>query len=639
MAINLLDSMIINRISAGEVVESSFSIVKELVDNSLDAGADKITIEIKNGGIDQIIVKDNGKGIDFDDIKKAFLPHATSKISSIEDLENISTLGFRGEALASISNVSQTSIITKTENEDCAYTLEVNGGNFGEIEPSMAENGTKITILNLFYNTPARRKFLRKPKTEESQITNIVARYILANPKISFKYVADGKTIYSTNGNTLLDAIKCVYGDEIAQNIMPIDKTDGNITISGYVSKIGFSKPNTTYQTLMINSRYVIDEIVSKAVYMAQEEYLMTRQFPFYVLNLTMPNVEVDVNVHPSKLNVKFANPSKIYNLVYSATRSAIYRAINPSVAGSTTSNPLINTENIEEISIEPNTKSSASEPINVKPAEYTPITVFDLKTHLDEENIIYSTPIKEPQILSLKQNSEKTKFDDLDTGKTNQNLSLSDINNLNEEQEDIKNNEYKNVEDFADFKIIGELFNEFLVLEKNDKMLLLDFHAGHERLNYDKFTRMIENRNLIIQDLLVPYIQSMTPQEVDFIMELKQDLYDLGFDVDRFSDNKIVINSIPMQLKDINLKDFVDDLIHDMKNLRPSMNNEIRHYLMQKACKSSIKSGMTLTEMEIKELLKNLNLNHPVLLCPHGRPVVTVITRAQIEKWFKRIV
>ena len=372
---------------------------------------------------------------------------------------------------------------------------------------------------------------------------------------------------------------------------------------------------------------------------MAQEEYLMTRQFPFYVLNLTMPNVEVDVNVHPSKLNVKFANPSKIYNLVYSATRSAIYRAINPSVAGSTTSNPLINTENIEEISIEPNTKSGSSEPINVKPTEYTPITVFDLKTHLDEENIIYSTPIKEPQILSLKQTIEKTKFDDLDTGKTNQNLSQSDINSLNEEQKYTKTNEYKNVEDFADFKIIGELFNEFLVLEKNDKMLLLDFHAGHERLNYDKFTRMVENRNLIIQDLLVPYIQSLTPQEVDFIMELKQDLYNLGFDIDRFSDNKIVINSIPMQLKDINLKDFINDLIHDMKNLRPSMNNEIRHYLMQKACKSSVKSGMTLSEIEIKELLKNLDLNHPVLLCPHGRPIVTVITRAQIEKWFKRIV
>ena len=417
---------------------------------------------------------------------------------------------------------------------------------------------------------------------------------------------------------------------------MYIEKTDGNITVSGYVSKIGFSRPNTTYQTLMINSRYVIDEIVSKAVYMAQADYLMTRQFPFYVLNLTIPNVEVDVNVHPSKLNVKFSSPSKIYDLVYSAVRSAVYRSLNPmSSEKPLSSNPLINVneDSIGEVTIEPNTISSINGDVNLKPEEYTPITIFDLKTHLDESSEIYSTPVSEPQILSLKQNIEVPKFDE--NSNSNQFILKE-----SEEKKNISNSAgYTNVEDFLDYKIVGELFNEFLVLEKNDKMLLIDFHAGHERLNYDKLTRMIENRELIVQDLLVPYVQSMSSIEVDFIMELKDDLYNLGFDIERFSDTKIVINSIPMQLKDINLKNFVDDLIHDMKNLRPSMNNEIKHYLMQKACKASVKSGMKLTEMEIKELLKNLDINHPVLLCPHGRPVVTVISRVQIEKWFKRIV
>ena len=406
--------------------------------------------------------------------------------------------------------------------------------------------------------------------------------------------------------------------------------------MSGYVSKIGFSRPNTTYQTLMINSRYVIDEIVSKAVYMAQADYLMTRQFPFYVLNLTIPNVEVDVNVHPSKLNVKFSSPSKIYDLVYSAVRSAVYRSLNPmSSEKPLSSNPLINAneDSIGEVTIEPNTISSINGDVNLKPEEYTPITIFDLKTHLDEGSEIYSTPVSEPQILSLKQNIEVPKFDE--NSNSNQFILKE-----SEEKKNISNSAgYTNVEDFLDYKIVGELFNEFLVLEKNDKMLLIDFHAGHERLNYDKLTRMIENRELIVQDLLVPYVQSMSSIEVDFIMELKDDLYNLGFDIERFSDTKIVINSIPMQLKDINLKNFVDDLIHDMKNLRPSMNNEIKHYLMQKACKASVKSGMKLTEMEIKELLKNLDINHPVLLCPHGRPVVTVISRVQIEKWFKRIV
>ena len=209
----------------------------------------------------------------------------------------------------------------------------------------------------------------------------------------------------------------------------------------------------------------------------------------------------------------------------------------------------------------------------------------------------------------------------------------------LSDNNENIKTNMYKDVEDFLDYKIVGELFNEFIILEKQDKMFLLDFHAGHERLNYDKLTKMVNDRELIIQDLLIPYTQELSQIEIDFIMQLKPELKNLGFDIDRFSENKIIINSVPMQLKDINLKTFVDDLVHDMKNLKPSMNNEIRHYLMQKACKSSVKSGMKLSEMEIKELLKNLDINNPVLLCPHGRPVVTVVTRAQIEKWFKRIV
>ena len=640
MAINILDTIVINRISAGEVVESPFSIVKELIDNSIDAGATKISIEIKNGGIDSIIVKDNGKGIDYDDIKKAFLPHATSKIKDVDDLDSISTLGFRGEALASISNVSQTNMITKTEISECAYSIDVNGGVFGEISPVSGDTGTKIEVNNLFFNTPARRKFLKKPKQEENLITNIISRYILAHPSIMFRYIVDGKTIYQTLGKSLLDAIYCVYGEETTHNIMLVEKSLGNLKLTGYVSKVGFSKPNTTYQTLIINSRYVVDEIVSKAVYMAFEEYLMTRQFPFYVLNLTMPTVDIDVNVHPNKMNVKFAYPSKIYDLVYTATRSSIYQFLNPN------KNTIVNIEEIEkptenliktdinslkEITIEPNKNSfNNSGFVELRQTTYNPITIFDIKNDDIARNNIGEEDAKFNQVnRSVEAIIDVDKSIDFD-----QNEKI-----LSDNIENIKTNIYKNVEDFLDYKIVGELFNEFIILEKQDKMFLLDFHAGHERLNYDKLTKMVNDRELIIQDLLIPYTQELSQIEIDFIMQLKPELKNLGFDIDRFSENKIIINSVPMQLKDINLKTFVDDLVHDMKNLKPSMNNEIRHYLMQKACKSSVKSGMKLSEMEIKELLKNLDINNPVLLCPHGRPVVTVITRAQIEKWFKRIV
>lgn len=624
MAINILDSMIINRISAGEVVESPFSIVKELIDNSIDAGADKITVEIMGGGIDKIIVKDNGKGIDQEDIQKAFLPHATSKIKDLMDLDEIKTLGFRGEALASISNVSQTILTTKTKISDCAYSIEVDGGKFGNIIATTSEVGTKIEVNNLFYNTPARRKFLKKPKQEETKITDIISRYILAHLNITFKYSADGKMIYQTIGKNLIDAIYCVYGAEIAQNMMPVEKSVGNITLTGYVSKIGFSKPNTTYQTLMVNGRYVIDEIVSKAVYMANEEYLMTRQFPVYVLNLTMPATDVDVNVHPSKINIKFENPSRIYDLVYTAVRSAIYKAISPNESKFTNTEQtdvnknLIQTDinSLKEIEVEV-VSPFKSKPFELKQEAYTPITMFDLKVvHPKEDVIINDKPSQLNQTAKI--NQDKTP---------------------NIEYVENKDTQYKDVADFVDFRIVGQIFKEFLVIEKGNNMLLIDFHAAHERLNYDKFTAMVQARNVIVQDLLVPYVQEMTEREVDFILNLKDNLFELGFDIDSFGSKKIIINSVPMQLKDINLKAFVDDLLHDMKNLRPTMNNEIRHYLMQKACKSSVRAGMTLTEMEINELLKNLDVNNPVLLCPHGRPVITSISKEQIEKWFKRIV
>ena len=609
MSINILDSMIINRISAGEVVESPFSIVKELIDNSLDAGATKIVVEIKNGGIDYISVKDNGKGIEYDDIIKAFLPHATSKIKDIDDLEAIHTLGFRGEALASISNVSQTRMTTKIKISDCAYKINVNGGVFGDIEATMSDDGTKIEVSNLFYNTPARRKFLRKPKQEETQITNVITRYILANPTISFKYIVNDKVLYESNGSSLIDAISCVYGEEITQNLIYIEKEINNLKISGYVSKIGFSKPNTTYQTLILNKRYIVDEIVSKAVYMANEEYLMPRQFPMYILNLTMPAIDVDVNVHPSKMNVKFSNPSKIYDLVYKAVREAIYKQISPveqeivREESKPIEETLIKTDisSLREIEIDPlpMVTPTVTSSIRLRQETYSPITIFDLEAKSDTKDA--------------------------------QSIEQIEINPTQSELKDINK--------FVDFKIIGEIFEEFIILEKGDNMFLLDFHAGHERLNYDKFVQMVNSRNIIIQDLLIPYTQDLTENEVHYILTLQSELKELGFEVDSFGDKKIIIHSIPMQLKDINLKNFVDDLLHDMKNPMPKMNNEIQHYLMQKACKSSVKSGMTLTEHEIQELLKSLDEKHPVLLCPHGRPVITTVSKSQIEKWFKRIV
>ena len=617
MAINILDSTIANRISAGEVVERPASIVKELVDNSIDAGATIITVEVRNGGIDYIKVTDNGTGIEENDLKKAFLPHATSKIKTIDDLDNIWTLGFRGEALASIVSVSQVIMTTKTENSDLANIIEVNGGEFGTIKKIASTTGTSIEVKNLFFNTPARRKFLRKPKLEESEITNVMTRYILAKPNIKFKYVVENSVVFSSSGTNLLSAISCVYNGDTAQNILPLEVTSNNIHIHGYVSKLSFTKPNTTYQTLLVNGRYVIDETVSKAVYMAFEEFLMPRQFPFFVINIDLPYTDVDVNVHPNKLSIKFSKPSVMFDLVYNGVRKAITSFVSNSEEDYTSiKTDLPKQEEVVEI------ESSEDKIIFY---DDIPNTKLTFKQSISSERISFFDKISETKGVQIPKEDKQNTHEEI----------LTSFPKQSEEQASV----YQPISDFTDYKIIGELFNEFLVLEKDEKMLLIDFHAGHERLLYDELVKKALNKQIVIQDLLIPYIQSVNSKEMDYLLELKDDLESIGFGIDQFSPTDIRISYVPLLMKDINIKKFVDDLLNDMNNLKPKVAYELDSYLMKTACRSAVKAGEKLSELQIQSLLKNLDINKPVLLCPHGRPIVTVIQKSQIEKWFKRIV
>lgn len=621
MAINILDNVIANRIAAGEVVEKPASIVKELLDNSLDAGATEVKIEVVNGGIDLIGIRDNGCGIHPEDIKKAFLPHATSKISCLEDLDNISTLGFRGEALASISSVSQVSVTSKTEEFDYASTLTVNGGEFGKVGATASPNGTYIEVRNLFFNTPARRKFLRRPKSEENEITNFISRYILAHPTLKLTYIANGNVIFDNKGSTLLDAIGCVYGVDTTPHLEPIDYESGYLKISGYVGKVSYTKPNTTYQTLLVNGRYVIDEGISKAVYAAYEEFLMSRQFPFYVINLSLPYSQVDVNVHPNKMNVKFAHPVEISDVFYRAVRQVIYNSLHPvkeNIVSSTTQ------EKLSEINAELDQNSKQLQ------EDYKDIKELDALLASSGETIEIEPVNPIHRTYDFNDTIRLEKF-------------VPDRNATIFEQAELHSTEehpsYQSISNFSEYKVIGEIFNEFLILEKDDTMLMIDFHAGHERLLYDQFVEKINNNSMDIQTLLVPYYHKLNVQEMEYITHLIDKLKLFGFEIEPFGPNEIRILTVPIVLSDINLKDFVQDLLHDMNNQKPKINDGLDHMLMQKACKSAVKSGMKLSDLQIKQLLKDLDINRPVLLCPHGRPIVTVVKRAQIEKWFKRIV
>ena len=351
--INILDSSIFNRIAAGEVVEKPYSVVKELLDNSIDAGATKITIELKNGGIEEIKVSDNGCGIEPDDFSRVFLPHSTSKIRTLEDLDKIGTLGFRGEALASISSVSKVKLQSKTKENELGKEMLIEGGTVRYENEIGFDNGTSITVSEIFFNVPDRAKFLRKPRQETSDITNLVARYILANPLISFRYVVDSKEMYFSSGNGLEDAIFVVYGKDCLNSLIPLDYTSANgIKVSGYIGNTTFSKPNRTYQTLIINGRYVINSMVSLCVYNCYEHYLMKGQFPFYIINLNIPLDKLDVNVHPNKLDVRFENSNEIYGVVY----TAVSEALNSSNSINEINKPVFEYKTVESgISFDPN--------------------------------------------------------------------------------------------------------------------------------------------------------------------------------------------------------------------------------------------------------------------------------------------
>lgn len=611
--INILDQSIANRISAGEVVERPSSVIKELLDNSIDAGADTIVVEIKNGGIDYISVQDNGCGIAYDDMKKAFLPHATSKIKNFEDIENILTLGFRGEALASISSVSQTTMTSKTPTCDCANEIRVNGGVFADITQTAGNEGTKIEVSNLFFNTPARKKFLKKSKYEENDITNLISQYILANPSIKIKYTADDKTIYNYLGGELKDAIYSVYGTEYTHHLLPVRSSDGTFELSGYICDIELTKPNTTYQTLMVNGRYVVEPIVSKAVYSAFEEFLMSRQFPVYIMNLRLDPKLVDVNVHPSKTNVKFANPNALYDFVYKSIKSVLFNYFKSKNQHTTLD--LSSQHFVSDI------PSSTSLP--VEPCQKLQGKSFN---EMLSEIEIEKSPITEfNTTLKFNQNMPK------------QNIFIPDTPKENAENTTFLHNEILEKSSLKDYKIMGIAFNEFLLLEKNEGLMLIDFHAGHERLNYDKFCRQMEENSLITQDLIVPYIHTLNVVEIEQIDNLMPILTEIGFKIEHFGNQDIKISSVPLPFKDINLKAFIEDMLHDLKNFKPDIAKGLKYQIAQKACKASVKAGQKLSEIEIDELLRKLDDKKPVLLCPHGRPVVYHIPKTQIERWFKR--
>lgn len=674
MRINCLEPKIYNKIAAGEVVERPASIVKELVENSVDAGANLITVSISSGGISEIKVEDNGSGIHFDDLERAFLPHATSKIQDEKDLFGIKTLGFRGEALASIASVSEVVLESKQKESDHGGRIEISGGKI-VTEPTITgcSNGTKIIVSNLFFNVPARQKFLKKPKTEEGEITALMAKFILANPCVSFKYIIDGKIKYISSGKGMEEALFVVYGKDAVENTLYLEQDYGYIKIYGYIGKPSFSKPNRTYQTIIINNRVITNQIIIAAVQNAYGEMLMKKQFPFFVLYLDLDYTMLDVNVHPNKHEVRFENGKDIYEKVISVVNRKLnaidftssvrnYGAQETLVQKDTTATlpqkefKLLDSE--ETVVIETPKKDSSSSNSSYSSSVSSSYSRSTAPNKVDNHSLLSdTTKTNDVKIEYEKSNENLSRSTPTETEERRNIFSSMTIMNsnddelsagvslgsklLNELQQKIDSSHQEELEiNNFNMKIIGVLFKTYIICEYDDNMLLIDQHAGHERLLYDKFIKEVENQKVDVQPLFLPYVLSLNSIEDDYFQTIIGTLSLIGFEIEEFGPYTYRVSSVPYILSNISLENFFNSLLSDTKNLKAITITEIlKEKLASMACKAAVKAGDSLSEGEVRKLLDAFKANGTKLLCPHGRPVVVKIEKKELEKWFKRIV
>lgn len=618
--INVLEPEVFNKIAAGEVVERPASVVKELVENSIDAGAKNIDVYIIDGGTSFIQVTDDGCGIESSEVKKAFLPHATSKIKVADDLEGIETLGFRGEALASIASVSEVTMITKTAEEQAATMITLNGGVVEGTKEIGSPIGTQIQVKNLFFNIPVRRKHMKKPKQEESAISEIVARLILANPDIAFTYTVDDRIVYQSSGKGKEDALYSVYGSSILKNVIPLSVKDVEVEVSGFISKPTYSKPNSTYQTIIINGRYVNSKLISTAIGRVYEDYMMTRSYPFFVLYINMPADQIDVNAHPTKMEVRFYDSQRIFGLLNHIVDETLLNYRNSRETAEDELNQRVQAENF------------------LLSSNFG----FSQKENKTEE-IVFKQPLQESIV---EQSGEDSKLNEIVIEKANKmDDSLIKFDETYQKPEPVLQQQSlfeglsKNLH-MLSLNVVGKIFNTFLVVEIEDKVYLIDQHAAHERILYDKLVIDSSKKANAEQPLLLPYILETNNTEYQFVLDNIYTIRSLGFEIEEFGKNAFKVSSIPAVLPNLEIGVYFNDILKDINTMLSLKQKDlIMDYMAQKACKHAVKGGDDLTKEEIVNLLEEIARTEPRLQCPHGRPFVVELKRYEIDKWFKRIV
>ena len=663
--IHILDSEISNKIAAGEVVERPSSVVKELVENSIDAKSTHITVEIKNGGATYIRVIDNGCGMSIDDAKLCFLRHATSKIKTEEDLDAIYTLGFRGEAMSSIGAVAKVTLNTK-RHEDCeGISVSCMGGEIISSDSAGLPDGTSIVVEDLFYNTPARRKFLKKDATEAGYITDIITKFIFAHPEISFRLIINDKEkLYSAGDNSLLNAVYTVYGKDYARHMKEVSYEYEGITVTGLIGTGNVSRPNRNYQSFFVNKRYIKSPLVIRAVEEAYKNQVMIGKFPVAVLNIEVNAELIDINVHPTKLEVKFSNERDIYHTVFYGIKNALYEEANvPEIKREDT----FKRDNAKEQlyisdmvkNLPKNLENKEKKPLSVSEitkrpqvAEYNPkinpfiensgtekqkLCTGTGKTELPKKNTYVpsgnSSFVAEPKKEEWSFNTDNSQRQEIVVENPTPLMTISD--ELKEEKEKTENvfiDEY--------FTIVGQVFNTYIIAEKNDEMLIIDQHAAHERLKYEELRRDMENKDVFSQILIEPVIVNMTGEEFGAFDANRGVFDEMGFECDDFGDNSVIIRSVPGEVDLGECEDLFLSLITEvLKSKKELITDKYQRLLYTIACKSAVKANarMSVKEMEtlVRDVLRLKNIN----TCPHGRPIIITMSKKEIEKEFGRIV
>lgn len=607
MKINKLPSEIFNRIAAGEVVESPASIVKELAENAIDAGATEITVSVRGGGIDSIRITDNGCGVDFDDMPTAFLPHATSKITKLDDLDTISTLGFRGEALPSIAAVANVTMVSRTKESEVGGSIKYVNGRLVAHDECGAALGTTVLVEKLFDNIPARKKFLNKPSREETKIQTLIEHLVLANPDIVFKFDSETKR-FSSPGEGLQSAVFAVYGDAVLKNTVQVESDEPPIKVTGFTCLPTFTKPSKNYQNIIINGRYVESEDIRYAVYSVYAPYLMKRQYPLFVLHIDMPFDMVDVNVHPNKLQVKFADTVMVKSIIARAVKNAVMPRL-------TEAKPLSNDD------------------FN-----------FDNGVNKSEENYGKSHTMLR-SFFDIAPKSAATY--DIPTVDEN-NIAAPDTDGLEPPPlRDAYRDIYSSVADFSaptvfvptDCKTIGKLFNTYIILERGDNCYFIDQHAAHEKLLYDRLLHDYEAKRLQTQQLMIPFVFDVSAADAELLIENTDLLSDCGFGITPFGDYTFTLSYLPYECTGIDFNSFVSDLLM-LVNSKEKSPMILKERLMQAACKAAVKGEIDdLSQSEIDSLLSEMTARNITMFCPHGRPIAVCFSKKEIEKWFKRIV